>query len=126
MSLALAGVPYHWYLLGRPIIHIDPLDILLTETPLVVKTVSGGYLESVSHWPRIKFMGKSALRTALAHRSFRIQGEKAVELVTVSRPTSLSWIDGSGLIRICREWSNAITVRSRLSLGCSCRSVAKG
>ena len=55
---------YHWYLLGSPTIHIDPLDILLTGTPLVVKTVSGGYLENVSHWPRIQFSGKSAPRAA--------------------------------------------------------------
>jgi len=66
MSPALAGVPYHWYLLGSPTIHIDPLNILLMETLLVVKIVSGGYLENVSHWPRIKFLGKSALRAALA------------------------------------------------------------
>ena len=66
MSPALAGVPYLWYLLGSPTIHFDPLDILQTETPLVVKIVSGGYLENVSHWPMIKFLGKSALRAALA------------------------------------------------------------
>ena len=53
---------YHWY----PTIHIDPRGIFLTETPLVVKIVSGGYLENVSHWPRIQFLGKSALRAALA------------------------------------------------------------